>query len=94
MNLFQTQLFKKFRNRKSTRQLNRSYRAEVEQINSIEHLLIGQSDAEIQSAASALRRELQAIANPQEQLDALEKTPPAGLRLGKKCRATPVRSRV
>jgi len=82
MNLFQTQLFKKFRNRKTTRQLN-SYRAEVDEINAIEHLLIGQSDKEIQTAASALRRELQEIANPREQLAALERVRPQAFALAK-----------
>ena len=82
MNLFQTQLFKKFRNRKSTRQLN-SYRAEVDQINTIEHLLIAQSDSEIQAAVSGLRRELQGIASPQEQLDHLSKMRPQAFAIAK-----------
>ena len=82
MNLFQSQLFKNFRNRKSTRQLNH-YRDEVEQINAIEHLLIGQSDGEIRAAVRAIRRELQSIASLPDQLVALESLRPQAFALAK-----------
>ena len=80
--IFQSQIFKRFRNRKTNRQLN-SYRAEVDQINAIEQLLIGQADSEIQAAASTLRRELQAIANPHDQLAALAENRPQAFALAK-----------
>ena len=82
MNLFQSQLFNKFRTRKSTRQL-KHYRDEVEQINAIEHLLIGQSDAEIRAAVKAVRREIGSIANPYQQLDAIESLRPQAFALAK-----------
>lgn len=82
MNLFQTQLFKQFRKRKSTRQLVH-YQDEIDQINTIEHLLIGQSDREIRSAVRALRRELQSISSPYEQLAALDDLRPQAFALAK-----------
>ena len=80
--IFQSQLFQKFRNRKTNRQLGR-YRAEVDQINAIEQLMAGQADTEIRSASDSLRRELRSIANPDEQLKMIAEVRPQAFALAK-----------